>query len=195
MNIHRLKMLANAGAINCADEPTAPEGGSAAEPQAGEAGEQEGEESPKATHPWDDPVTAEAEIKRLRAESGGYRTQKNELAKQNEELTNQLKGAKSQEDIDAAIADWQQKTAKLERENLVLQHGASLPETLRKYVQGDTEDEIKASVAELAATVAPEKPTPPARVGGGLNPGEEAPVKDPAKLAAQVRASSRFPRI
>ena len=187
MHVHRLKMLANAGAINCADEPTAPEGGSAAEPQAGEAGEQEGEEKPKATHPWDDPDIAKAEIERLRSEAAGYRTQKNELAKQ-------LEGAKSQEDIDAAIADWQQKTAKLERENLVLQHGAALPEALRKYVQGDTEDEIKASVAELAATVAPAK-TQPSRVGGGLTPGAEAPVTDPAKLAAQVRKNSRFPRI
>ena len=187
MHVHRLKMLANVGALNFNEEPTAPEGGSAAEPQEGEAGEQKGEEKPKATHPWDDPDIAKAEIERLRNEAAGYRTQKNDLAKQ-------LEGAKSQEDIDTAIADWQQKTAKLERENLVLQHGATLPEALRKYVQGDTEDEIKASVAELAATVAPAK-TPPSRVGGGLTPGAEAPVTDPAKLAAQVRKNSRFPRI
>ena len=187
MTIHRLKTLANVGALNFAEEPTAPEGGSAAEPQEGEAGEQ-GNEAPKETHPWDSPEIAKAEIERLRQEAAGYRTQKNELSKQ-------LEGAKSPEDIDAAIAEWQTKTAKLERENLVLQHGATLPETLRKYVQGDTEDEIKASVAELAATVTTKAPAPPSRVGGGLTPGAEAPVTDPAKLAAQVRKNSRFPRI
>lgn len=189
MHVHRLKMLANAGNLMFNEDPDAPEGGSAAAPQEGEAGEQQdGEGQPKETHPWDSPETAEAEIKRLRAESAGYRTQKRDLEKQ-------LESARSQEDIDAAIAEWQQKTARLERENLILVHGAKLPDTLRKYVQGDTEDEIKASVEELLATVAPEAPTPPSRVGGGLNPGEDAPVTDPAKLAAQVRSSVRIPRI
>lgn len=187
MHVHRLKMLADAGALSFGEDPAAPEGGSAAEPQAGEAGEQGAGDPPKETHPWDSPEVAKAEIERLRREAGSYRTQKKELEQQ-------LQGAKSQEDIDAAISEWQAKTAKLERENLVLQHGAALPEALRKYVQGDTEAEIKASVAELAATIAPAK-TPPSRVGGGLNPGDEAPVTDPAKLAAQVRQGSRYPRI
>ena len=188
MYVHRLKMLADAGNLMFNEDPAAPEGGSAAEPQAGEAGEQQdGEAQPKETHPWDSQEVAKAEIERLRREAGSYRTQKKELEQQ-------LQGAKSQEDIDAAISEWQTKTAKLERENLVLQHGATLPEALRKYVQGDTEAEIKASVAELAATVAPAK-TPPSRVGGGLNPGDAAPVTDPAKLAAQVRQGSRYPRI
>ncbi len=189
MNHHRLKMLAQIGALMFNEEPTAPEGGtSAPEPQeGGESGEQ-GEEKPKETHPWDSPEIAKAEIERLRREAGNYRTQKKELEQQ-------LKGAKSQEDIDAAIAEWQTKTTKLERENLILQHGAKLPEALRKYVQGDTEDEIKASVAELAATITPEQPTPPGRVGGGLNPGAKPEEKDPAKLAATVRKNSRFPRI
>lgn len=189
MHIHRLKMLANAGALAFVEEPAAPQGGSAPEPQAGNSGEQETRESaPKETHPWDSPEIAEAEIKRLRNEAASYRTQKNELDEQ-------LKKAKSQEDFDAAIADWQQKTARLERENLILSHASALPETLRKYVQGDTEEEIKASVAELASTVAPPAPTPPTRVGGGLTPGEEAAVTDPGKLAAQVRSNSRLPRI
>ena len=188
MHVHRLKMLADAGALAFSEDPAAPEGGSAAEPQAGEAGEQGAGDPPKETHPWDSPEVAKAEIERLRREAGSYRTQKKELEQQ-------LQGAKSQEDIDAAISEWQAKTAKLERENLVLQHGATLPETLRKYVQGDTEDEIKASVAELAATVTTKAPAPPSRVGGGLTPGAEAPVTDPAKLAAQVRKNSRFPRI
>lgn len=187
MHHHRLKMLANVGAINCAEEPTAPSGGSAPEPQAGEAGEQSNE-APKETHPWDSPEVAKAEIERLRREAAGYRTRKTELEQQ-------LEGAKSQEDIDTAISEWKTKTTKLERENLILQHGATLPETLRKYVQGDTEEQIKASVEELAATVTPKAPTPPSRVGGGLNPGAEPDVTDPGKLAAQVRSNSRFPRI
>lgn len=164
-------------------EQTAPPEGAAA----GAAGEQ-GNEAPKATHPWDDPATAEAEIKRLRDESAGRRVRERELEKQ-------LEGAKSQADIDAAVASFTTKTAELERENLVLQHGASLPETLRKYVQGTTEEEVKASVAELAATVTPQAPTPPSRVGGGLNPGDKPEPTDPAKLAEQVRLNSRFPRI
>lgn len=191
MNHHRLKMLATVGALNFNEEPTAPEGGSAAEPQAGEAGEQseeQGEEKPKETHPWDSPEIAKAEIERLRQESAGRRVRERELEKQ-------LQGAKSQEDIDKAVAEFVEKNTKLERENLILQHGATLPETLRKYVQGTTEDEIKASVAELAATITPEQPTPPGRVGGGLNPGAKPEEKDPAKLAATVRKNSRFPRI
>lgn len=184
MHVHRLKMLANVGALNFNEEPTEPQGDSAAEPQAGEAA---AEEKPKAAHPWDDPDIAKAEIERLRNEAASRRVRERELE-------TQLQGAKSQEDIDKAVAEFVEKNTKLERENLILQHGAALPETLRKYVQGTTEDEIKASVAELAATVAPAK-TPPSRVGGGLTPGAEAPVTDPAKLAAQVRNSIRLPRI
>ena len=42
MYVHRLKMLADAGNLMFNEDPAAPEGGSAAEPQAGEAGEQQG---------------------------------------------------------------------------------------------------------------------------------------------------------
>lgn len=185
MHHHRLKMLAQLGALNFNEEPNEPQGGGNEEPPAGAEGAGQQNEEPKQTHPWDNPKDAEAEIKRLRDESAGYRTQKNELKRQ-------LEGAKSQEDIDAAIDEWQKKTAKLERENLILAHGKDLPENLRKYVIGDTEDEIKASIKDLT----PEpRNAPPSRVGGGLNPGEEAKETDPGKLAARVRQNSRLPRI
>lgn len=178
----RLHMLANVGHLNFADDPAAPEGGSAAEPQEGATDSQAGE-APQETQdsePTNDfdalPSWAQAEIKSLRTESGRYRTA-------NKELNEALKGAKSQDDIDAATKEFQERVVTLELELARETHTAGLSDELKALVHGSTPEEIEASATAVKAAFAshPQEPAP-TDLDGGMRPGETG-GSDPRTLA------------
>lgn len=150
--------------------------------------QEQAEEGAKAPESVDDlPDWAQNEIRSLRAECARRRTESNELK-------SRLDEAKSQEDIDAAVADYQARLAQAEREVAFARHTQGLSEDLLEFVQGDTEDEIKASAQKVRAAFearANAEPAPPAEVSGGMSPADDDEDLDPIELARRIRAANR----
>jgi hypothetical protein len=129
------------------------------------------------------PEWYEKELTRTRDEAARYRTRLRDAEAQ-------LTGAKSQADIDAALAEMKTANAALERSLLVATVGAGLPQELRELLKGDTEAELTAHAAVLAKfTTAPEGQTPPpATLQGGLDPSKDKDTFDPAEFAKNWRS-------
>lgn len=135
------------------------------------------------------PEWARAEIKNLRGENAQRRTTSNELKAQ-------LDAAKSQEDIDAAVAAANAKVTELERSLSIATHTAGLPAEAAELVTGTTDEEIKASADKVRALLAGATPAkePDLNASGGLNPkGTRGDVGgyDPGALAAEILAKRR----
>jgi len=130
----------------------------------------------------------ERELTRTRNEAAGYRTKLRDAE-------TRLTDAKSQADIDAAVADIKTENAKLERDLLVATVGAGLPDELRVLLQGTTEAELRAHAEVLKKFVpATEGQTPPAQLQGGLDPSAGGDDDfDPDKFADAWR-SGHIPR-
>lgn len=142
------------------------------------------------TSPLDElPEWAKAEIKNLRGENAQRRTTSNELKAQ-------LDAAKSQEDIDAAVAAANAKVTELERSLSIATHTAGLPAEAAELVTGNTDEEIKASADKVRALLAGATPPkePDLDASGGLNPkgtrGSAAGF-DPGELAKEALARRR----
>lgn len=114
------------------------------------------------------PEWAQKERTDLRAEAANYRTQLRAAQKA-------LSEAKSQEDIDAAVAALNTNVATLEREILVrdVAESANLPLEMRQFLQGNTKEELEQS-AQVLAKYAPAKKNPESDLSGGLTPSGSA---------------------
>lgn len=78
----------------------------------------------------------------------------------------------------ARITELETANAALTRQLLIAQHGRDLPAALQQVVQGTTEDEIKAHIAELRKLVAPPA-APDTEAGKGNRPTGAAPPPTP----------------
>ena len=121
------------------------------------------------------------EIRSLRAENADRRTKFNELKAQFDQ-------AKSQEDIDKAVAEYQARVIELERSLSVERHTRGLPPEAADLVTGNTDEEIKASadkVRKLLEGAGKQESEPDLDASGGLNPrGKGAPAgANPRELA------------
>ena len=127
------------------------------------------------------PESWQREVRSLRAENADRRTKFNELKEQ-------LDQAKSQEDIDKAVAEYKARAEQLERELSIEKHTRGLPEGAAELVTGNTDEEIKASadkVRKLLEGAGKQESEPDLDASGGLNPrGKGAPAgANPRELA------------
>lgn len=177
------------------EQSTTPAAGTPAD---GEAVEQEAQEAPAGADEGGDqgnddefdalPQKTKDEIKALRAENAARRRRERELEEK-------LSGAKSQEDIDAAVSEYRQTIAKLEEEKLrsSVARKAKLPDDFVELLKGDTEEELLAHAKKLAKhLVRDADEDDDHEPDGGLTPGGKNEVLDPAKLAAGVKRFSAF---
>ena len=166
--------------------------------QAHEQGKPEGTSTPEAPNTEESereaelPEWAQKERASLRKEAARYRSERNELRDQVEAMQKQLASAKTQEDVDAAIAEWRAKVeqfeAKQQRDSDVQAalDGAQLDAKWGKYLQGNTAEELKACAAELASELS----TTGAVLSGGLNPSDEGDDQDVKKTLRRLRPAS-----
>ena len=161
-------------------EPASPEG---AQQPADESGLWEGVDE---SHPLRKTVAD------LRSESAARRTENRRLQEANDELKRQLDSATSNEDYQAAIAEYDDKikAANLEAARERTGRKFGLPDALVSRLAGDTEEALEADARELQALVAPQGapapvPAPQDPPRGGLKPNEER--MDPAATAAAIR--------
>ena len=133
------------------------------------------------------------EVSSLRSESAARRAEVRRLQEANEELRQQLEAGTTQEDFQAAIAEYDQKVkdAQLEaaRERTARKYG--LPDALVTRLAGQTEEELEADAQQLQSLFTAQATPPPAPQGparGGLDPNEQR--VDPAEAAAAIRQRS-----
>lgn len=93
----------------------------------------------------------------------------------NRELKQQLANAKTDEDVQAAVAEYEEKVANLERQILVRDVASefNLPPALRDRLRGETEEELKAD-AKILAELAPQQRRDfnEDDAGGGMDPSD-----------------------
>lgn len=183
-------MLARTGTLAFVEEPPADGGGNGGTPPEGEseekdpgAKEEEENEEPEGFDALD-PKTQD-EIKSLRKEAGRYRTA-------NKELTKQLAEAKSQADIDAAVAQHQGRISELEVELAMKTHTSGFTPEQLALVDGDTPEKIEEQAnrirAAFAAMADHEQHDDPG-ADGGMRPGvEDTSALSPRELAERTRA-------
>lgn len=189
MHRTRQHMLAQIGHLMYAEEPPAPEGGSKETPPEGasneapddEGGDDEGDNDFESLPPW-----AKTEIKSLRKGEAKYRTTANQLREQ-------LQEAKSQDDIDAAVKQYQERNSELEVELAIAKHTVGLTPEQIALVDGKTAEEIEEKAnkvrAALAANPSDTPGTPPnPHADGGRRPGGSAEGLSPRERAEAVRA-------
>lgn len=117
-------------------------------------------------------------LKEANHEAGKYRIRARETQEK-------LDASKSPDEVEAIIAEHKAELDKIARESMVLRIGRDLPENWLKFVQGDTEDEIATSVAELLEGRASSAPVK--RGSGGLSPKVDDNPQD--KLSPSERAA------
>ncbi|MGW0705094.1 hypothetical protein ACWD4G_03800 [Streptomyces sp. NPDC002643] len=127
------------------------------------------------------PDWARKELAKVRGEAAGYRTRLRDAE-------TKLSGAKSPEEVEAAIAEVKAKNAELEHSLVVasVARKYDLPEELAGRLRGTTPEELEADAKALQALITPA--APPA-LGGGLTPSddEDDGEMDPRKLARRTR--------
>lgn len=140
------------------------------------------------------PDWAKKELTEARGDAAKYRTQLREVEAK-------LASAKSQEDIDAAVAELKATNATLARELLLAKVSKGLPEELVPLLKGDTEEELAASAEllrkHLGGTKAEEveedtKPAP-TQLRGGKNPAEDPASIDPVAIATKFMSGGISP--
>ena len=134
------------------------------------------------------PESWQREVRSLRAENADRRTKFNELKEQ-------LDQAKSQEDIDKAVAEYKARAEQLERELSIEKHTRGLPEGAAELVTDNTDEEIKASadkVRKLLEGAGKQESEPDLDASGGTDPrktgGRGASDIDPRALARTTLA-------
>lgn len=196
MDRTRQYLLAQTANISCIEEPPAPGGGDETPPEGdGEKRQEETAEKPEGEEEEGDgndfdslPDWAKATIKELRKESGRYRTS-------NKELQDKLKDAKSQADIDAAIAEHKKRNSELEVELATAKHTAGFTPEQLALVHGNTPEEIEESANKIRAAFAAaggnEEPPAPGADGGRRPGSSDGSGLSPRELAERTRARSR----
>jgi len=197
MHRTRQHLLAQTGSRMHIEEPPAPEGGSNQEaPPEGASNEASSDEAPNdegSNEGGNDfeslPDWAQAEIKKLRKGEARYRTSA-------KELQDKLAEAKTQDDIDAAIAQHKEREAELEVELAIKTHTVGFTPEQLALVDGKTPEEIeeKANKVRAALSAAQGDPEPyqNPNASGGRRPygaGEEG--LSPRERAQAVRERSR----
>jgi hypothetical protein len=120
---------------------------------------------------------------RANGEAAKYRTKLREVE-------SRLAEAKTQADIDSAVADLKAENDRLAREVLVSKavRAAKLPDELVDRLKGETEAELIEDAKKLAAMFGVTNVAPPREPAGGLTPNEDSDDElDPRKLAARFR--------
>src|SRR5690606_8947659 len=143
-------------------------------------GDEKGSEGKAKAHPEDDlPAWAKDELSRTRREAARYRTERNELR-------TKLEGAKTPDEVQALVAEYEQKAAAMEldlvRERVARANG--LPDELAEVLKGTTEDELKAHAEVLKKFASGTRRQASGTGSGGLDP-TKPPEKFDAKAAAQ----------
>ncbi len=198
--MHRTRqyLLAQTGHLMHIEEPPAPEGGSSQEtPPEGasnEAPDDEGNDDQDGDDQGGNdfeslPAWAQAEIKKLRKGEARYRTSAKELQEK-------LAEAKTQDDIDAAIAQHKEREAELEVELAIKTHTVGFTPEQLALVDGKTPEEIeeKANKVRAAFTAAQEDPGSyqnPNASGGRRPYGAGDEGLSPRERAQAVRERSR----
>jgi len=122
-------------------------------------------------------------VEELRRENAGLRTKLRETEER-------LAGAKSQEDIDAAVNALKAENDELQRNLVAAQY--NLPPELAKRLTGQTEEELKADAEALAQFITPkgdDDGEPPRTPRGGLNPGSRGDVvADASSIVESIRS-------
>ena len=167
-----------------ADEPEAPQ----------ETSQEPSEEAPGLWEGVGEDHPLRTEVSNLRSESAARRAENRRLQEANDDLRTQLEAAKSPEDFQAAIAEYDSKVADAQleaaRERTARKYG--LPDALVNRLAGKTEAELEADAQELQALIVPQQTTPPPAPQnpprGGLHPNEQR--VDPAQAAMAIRQRS-----
>jgi len=130
------------------------------------------------------PEWARKRLTKANTEAARYRTSLRETEAK-------LAGAKTPEELDAAVAQVKDANAKLEQELLVERTARKfgLPDDLAARLRGTTEEELAADAKLLQKYAAPEMQSPES-LSGGLDPNEDEAF-DPVK-AAQAARRSRY---
>jgi hypothetical protein len=172
-------------------EEAAPDGGSnesesASTTAQATGGDEKGSEGKAKAHPEDDlPAWAKDELSRTRREAARYRTERNELR-------TKLEGAKTPDEVQALVAEYEQKAAAMEldlvRERVARANG--LPDELAEVLKGTTEDELKAHAEVLKKFASGTRRQASGTGSGGLDP-TKSPEKFDAKAAAQAILARR----
>lgn len=145
--------------------------------------------------PEDHPIRTELES--VRQESAARRILVRELEQTKEALTTQLSEAKTPEEFQAAVADYENKVAEATltatKERVGRTHG--LPDALVARLQGKNEEELTADAAALKALLPADQPapTPPAPKdppSGGLTPHQRATSAKEAAERIRQRAGN-----
>lgn len=178
-----------------AEEQTAPEPGQQANeaPAEGEATTDENGAEPQTSPLWDgisEDHPIRNEVRSLRDEAAARRKEVQRERQAKEDLQAQLSTAKSEDDFQAAVADYTRKLEQAQTETLRerVARRFSLPDALADRLRGATEEELTSDAEALQGLIAPAAPSAPKNPpSGGLVPGNKA--KDPASIAAQIRAS------
>lgn len=164
--------------LRFAEEPVEENGGAAAEAPEEKAPEAKEPEAKK--EPEDElPAWAKDELSRTRREAARYRTERNTLKEQ-------IKDAKSADEVQALVAEYEEKLARadldLARERVA--RSANLPDELAARLKGSTEEELKADAETLKQFARP------ARGGsdpkGGLDPSVEPDAFDSEEAALHI---------
>lgn len=153
--------------------------------------EPKGEETPTLWDgiPEDHPVRSEVE--RLRKESAAKRISAQQAKQESEELKTKLSEAKTAEEVQSLISDYEEKVSALEgamlRSSVASEY--KLPADLAELLKGDDEESLKAHAEKLSRYV-PKSQAPSAGDPlGGKKPGE-VPV-DINSTLAQIKANRR----
>lgn len=132
------------------------------------------------------PDWAKKELTDTRAEAANYRTKLRDAEQK-------LSTAKSPEDIEAAVKEFRENNAKLERDLALANASKGLsdeqaailaamswqtPEDLTKHVE---------AIRKLTPAKEDDDLTPPGKPRGGLNPGDEPDTFDPHDVATKLR--------
>lgn len=141
------------------------------------------EEKPEVKPSDELPEWAQKELTSVRAEAANYRTKLREAEQA-------LSGAKTPEEVAAAIAELTEQNAKLERSLLVRDVAAEfkLPAELAEVLKGDDIDALKEHAKKLAKFAPADEVHVPESLGGGLTPNDDDDTEmDPRKLARRTR--------
>lgn len=176
MHRTRQHLLAQTGNLMFVEEPPAPEGGSDGDtPPEGASDETPKEEEGDGEAGNDFatlPEWAQTEIKNLRRGEAKYRT----TAAQ---LRDQLQEAKSQDDIDAAVKQYQERNSELEVELAIAKHTVGFTPEQLALVDGKTAEEVEEKANKVRAALAatqggdPGMPQNP-NADGGRRPGSQS---------------------
>ena len=166
------------------NEETPVEEQQAPEEHSQEEEQQEVEEERNDDEPIEDRLKrTEDELTRVREEAAAKRVA-------NRELKEQLKNAKTEDDIKAAVAEYEDKVATLERQILVrdVADAVGLPAALRDRLKGETKEELEADAKALAALVPKGRTFDEDDIRGGLDPSDDVDdSEDISKAVARAR--------